>query len=100
MCACKFLSASCINQTGKVSPALLELVRATVSNHIGKKYMTAKLQFATRKFCIPIKTGILWRSKPGARTGSGAMSNSNKTNKTKNAAARDSGTITAAEFHC
>lgn len=86
-------------ETKNAAPALLALVSATVSNHMGKKYMTAKLQFATRKFWIPIKTGIFCRNNPGARTGSGATSNSNMTNMTKNATARDNGTMTAAELH-
>ena len=39
-------------------PAVLALVKATVSNHMGKKYIIEKLQFATKKFCNPTRTGI------------------------------------------
>ena len=66
--------------SGTDSPAVLALVKATVSNHIGKKYMTEKLQLATRKFWIPMRTGIFWRSRKGARTGSGASRSSKRTN--------------------
>ena len=81
-------------------PAVLALVRATVSNHMGKKYMTAKLQLATRKFCMPIKTGIFCFNRNGARTGSGETQISTTTNATMKTAARTRGTITDGDLHC
>ena len=54
-------------------PAVDALVKMTVWNHIGKKYMIEKLQIATRKLDIPTKSGIFCLRRDGARTGSGAM---------------------------
>ena len=80
-------------------PASLALVKATVSNHIGKKYMTAKLQFATRKFDIPIRTGTFWRRRKGAKTGSGVNSSSTIMKIIISAAEAANGAITDGEFH-
>lgn len=86
-------------QAQEYIPALLALVKATVSNHIGKKYMTAKLQFATRKFEIPIKTGTFWRRRNGASTGSGVKSSSTTTKATIKAPDVAKGAITDGAFH-
>ena len=53
-------------------PASLALVNMTVWNHVGKLYMTVKLQVATRKLLTPTNTGIFSLSRNGAKIGSGA----------------------------
>lgn len=70
------------------------LVRATVSNHIGKKYVTAKLQLETKKLLIPTRTGILCFRRKGANIGSGAKINSATTNSTKKITAKVKGIMT------
>jgi hypothetical protein len=51
----------------------------TVWNHIGKKYMTEKLQTATNKLLIPTSTGTFCLSSDGTSTGSMAsLSSINK----------------------
>ena len=81
------------------APAVLALVKATVSNHIGKKYMTEKLQLATRKFWMPIRTGIFWRSRKGARTGSGARTSSKMTKMINSTPETISGAYADGSFH-
>ena len=68
-----------------------ELVSPTVINHIGKKYITAKLQFATKKFCMPMRTGIFCFRRKGASTGSGAIRSSTYMNAREKMNARDRG---------
>ncbi len=60
--------------TGEQSdiPASLAFVKRTVWNHVGKLYMTEKLQVATRKLLVATSMGIFFLSRKGARTGSGA----------------------------
>ena len=76
------------------------LVKATVSNHMGKKYVTAKLQFETRKLLIPTKTGTLSLSKNGASIGSGVYFSSAMRKKAKNIIANDNEKITDGDNHC
>jgi hypothetical protein len=52
------------------TPAIEALVKPTVSNHTGKKYMTVKLQKATRKLLVPTKMGTFCFRRDGASTGS------------------------------
>ena len=52
------------------TPAVDALVSITVWNHIGKKYMMEKLQLATKKLDMPVRTGTFFLSRKGARTGS------------------------------
>jgi len=50
----RFLS----NKYPKHLPAMEALVSITVWNHMGKKYVIAKLHIATKKLEMPTKTGI------------------------------------------
>ena len=68
----------------------------TVWNHIGKKYMIAKLQFATKKLLTPTKTGTFCASKNGASIGSGATNSSKRTNDMKKTMDKTKGIITEA----
>lgn len=81
-------------------PATEELVKATVWNQVGKKYITVKLQSATRKLLIPTKTGIFCLRRNGASTGSGAINNSTMTNAMANMPDRTRGRITDRSVHC
>lgn len=81
-------------------PAMEALVIGTVWNHMGKKYMTEKLQMATRKLEIPTKTGILRRKRKGANIGSGATKISTKMNAMENTTAIIREVITAGLDHC
>ena len=64
------------------------LVNMTVWNHIGKKYITVKLQYATRRLDVPTRAGIFCRRRDGARTGSGDIKNSARKKRMVNTPAR------------
>lgn len=81
-------------------PAVDALVRATVWNHIGKKYITEKLQNATRKLLAPTRTGTFCFNRNGAMMGSGATNNSTKMKTTEKMPTRASGTYTHWSDHC
>ena len=81
------------------SPAVEADDNMTVWNHIGKKYMTEKLQNATRKLLTPTSTGIFCLSRNGARTGSTASFNSTTRKMRKNATAATKVEITRASSH-
>lgn len=76
-------------------PAIDAFVSITVWNHRGKKYMTAKLQFATRKFDALTRRGILCFKRNGAIIGSGAICSSITKNATTDmrAATREPTTV-------
>lgn len=82
-----------------ISPAMDALVKDTVWNHMGKKYMTAKLHTETKKLLIPTKTGTRCLNRDGASTGSGAISSSTSMNITKVTLAKTSGTMTQGWSH-
>jgi hypothetical protein len=65
-----------IANEGNPLPAVDAFVSITVWNQRGKKYMTAKLQFETRKFDEPTRRGIFCFRRKGAIIGSGAIYNS------------------------
>jgi len=44
----------------------------TVWNHVGKKYVTERLQTATRALLQPTRTGTFFVKKTGGKTGSTA----------------------------
>ena len=81
------------------SPAVEADDNMTVWNHIGKKYMMAKLQKATRKLLIPTSTGIFCLSRNGARTGSTASFNSTTRKRKKNTMETTRVEITRASSH-
>ncbi len=81
-------------------PASLALVSSTVWNHVGKLYITVKLQLATRKLLIPTRTGIFCFNRKGANTGSGATNSSMITNATVKSPDNMIGTYTAGDVHC
>lgn len=83
----------------KTVPASDALVKGTVWNHMGKKYMIAKLQLATRKLLMPTKTGIFCFSKKGASMGSLATRSSKTTNVANRTKAKTKGTMTDASLH-
>jgi hypothetical protein len=80
-------------------PAVDALVNITVWNHIGKKYVTAKLQVATRKLLSPTRTGIFCFKRNGAKTGSGAMYNSTRRNAKVNITDKANGAMTKGSPH-
>ena len=71
----------------------------TVWNHIGKKYMTEKLQQATRKLLVPTRTGIFCFSRNGASTGSTANFSSTTRKRRKNTKAATRVEITRGSSH-
>lgn len=85
--------------TEEYAPAIDALVRHTVWNHIGRKYMMEKLHVATRKFEHPTNTGIGCFSNAGANTGSGATKSSTTTKPTAKTAANVHEVITKGSDH-
>lgn len=85
---------------GESLPAIEELVRATVWNHVGKVYIIVKLHMPTRKLLIPTRTGTFCFKRKGAKTGSKAKRISTRTNATANTQARIRGTMTETSLHC
>ena len=81
------------------SPATEAGDNITVWNHIGKKYMTEKLQKATRKLLIPTRTGIFCFSRCGVNTGSMASFSSTTRKRKKNTRATTRDEITRASSH-
>ena len=71
----------------------------TVWNHVGKKYIMEKLQKATMKLLIPMRTGIFCFSRNGANTGSTASFSSTTRKRRKNTKATTRVEITRASFH-
>jgi hypothetical protein len=82
------------------APASEALVSITVWNHIGKKYVMAKLQFATRKLLMPTSTGIFCFSRNGASIGSAAKRSSQMTNTRNNTSDSTNGTMTVWSLIC
>ena len=81
------------------SPAVEAEDSITVWNHIGKKYMTEKLQKATRKLLVPTRTGIFCLSRCGASTGSTATFSSITRKRKKDTTATTRAEITRASSH-
>jgi hypothetical protein len=92
------IKAANLNERGS-SPAVDADVNMTVWNHVGKKYITEKLQVATRKLLAPTSTGIFCLIRKGARTGSGAIRNSIMMNATDETHAKAIGIITCMSSH-
>jgi hypothetical protein len=65
-----------------ILPADDAVSNLTVSNHTGKKYVTAKLHIATRMLLALTSTGIRWCNKNGGMIGSGDTYSSTRTKPT------------------